>query len=78
MTRKFVVVADALRGTPLPEPPDRTSAWDIVDVVSGDEHQGKICGNVSCLYKGTGELVLVKVNLNFDFLLLIRNYVTRE
>ena len=80
MTCKLVgvFVTDALRGAPLPEPPDRMSDCDIFDVVSGDEHQGKICGNVTCLYKGTGLLVFVKVNLNFDFLLLIRNYVTRE
>ena len=74
MTCKFVgvFVTVTLRGAPLLEPPDRKIDWDILDVVLGDEHQGKICGSVTYLYKGAGLRVFAKVNLILDFLVLVR------
>ena len=80
MTCKFVgvFVTVTLRGAPLLEPPDHRINSNILDVVLGDEHQGKICGSVTCLYKGAGLRVFVKVNLDLDFLVLMRIYVTRE
>ena len=63
---------------PLLEPPERRRDLDIFEAVSGDEHQGNICGSVNCLYKGAGTVGFVKVSLNFEFFLLIRNYVSRD
>lgn len=79
MTVKVVGVfeTEALR-FPLLEPPERRMDLDIFDVVSGDEHQGNMCGSVTCLYNGAGPVGFVKVILNFEFFLLIRNYVSRE
>ena len=62
---------------PLLEPPERRRDLDIFDVDSGDEHQGNMCGSVTCLYNGAGTVGFVKVSLNFEFFLLIRNYVNR-
>ena len=79
MTVKVVGVfaTEALR-FPLLEPPERRRDLDIFDVVSGDEHQGNMCGSVTCLYNGAGTVGFVKVSLNLEFFLLIRNYVSCE